>query len=760
MREAFDLLMGTQNSSVRKDRKRPSLFWDTAYSIDASLPEEGNYFVQYHIPSTMSEALAAAMIDSLGGEYPLPIYAAKLQPPRPFLVPSLDDDEPVEILPSQKASQKIRWEESILVKTINNRFSEDYPEDDEEGSYDIEIVEEGEDDDADFYVEIVDGEVFYVFETEDDISEGSSSEESRSDSESEDGTGPSLPAQFSVPGMELEVPMLDETPSVSTFVGSKVPTSVGTAAKEKKYEDFNASSLTMGESFAFLDADLDDLEYAEAAPALAQDDATDKLPTKPTRRISSVDDADEFKELGFQSGDDISDVLQFEDDEGSLDGEEKKSVGEEACVSPVKNSAFDSASNLKVNMNSPPKMPLRGTSIKSEGLPELPMTPPESAKNSVASAEGLAAPVSSESQASPTPSVRSYPGKSILKVCPDSPPKAPKPAPESPRRKKKEKGVKEKKTFTKTYVRAEDFDGESRVYTWERPTWTNSKLKSTGKGDMIREGGNLASPITNIEKNINAGVEDDDAGMEKVNKEELIRRLKGASAMRGHRKLKFSIHGAKIREGGDIVQPITKATVFGKRDDVNLEANPAMLKPTDVGQKARKGGNLAGPITNAPSLRKPGELNRDVLKRVAPARSKSYEWEKPEWSTGRTSLRATRRCDAVKEDNETSDANETANADAEAKKKAFVRQTSDLTAKKKYEWEKPSWTKTKLGSTGKGEAIKSGQGLEKPITFPKGRGSGGVVDKAKPDAGVEETAASPDRRGNAMPLSKAASSDS
>jgi hypothetical protein len=62
----------------------------------------------------MAEAQAAAMLESLGGEYPLPIYAAKLQPPRPFLVPSLDD-EPVEILPSQKASQKIRWEESILV---------------------------------------------------------------------------------------------------------------------------------------------------------------------------------------------------------------------------------------------------------------------------------------------------------------------------------------------------------------------------------------------------------------------------------------------------------------------------------------------------------------------------------------------------------------------------------------------------------------------------------------------------------------------
>jgi hypothetical protein len=689
----------------------------------------------------MAEAQAVAMLESLGGEYPLPIYAAKLQPPRPFLVPSLDD-EPVEILPSQKASQKIRWEESILVKTINNRFHEDFPEDDDEGSYEIEIVEEGEDDDADFYVEIVDGEVFYVFETEDDISEGSSSEDSRSDSGSEESeAGPVPPAQFSIPGMEAAVLAEDEAsdPSVETFVASKIPTSVGTATKENKYEDFNASALTMGESFAFLDTDLDDLEVSQ--PALAHDSTADTSPTKPARRFSSSEtgdtspktpsrsispwnDGSEFESLkeveSYQSGDDTTDnMLQFED-EGSLDGEEKKSVGEGESLSPVKNSAFESPSNSNVNANSPPRMPLRGASIKSDDVPELHMTPASPAKNYVAPAGGPAAPILVESDASPTNSVRSYPGKSILKACPDSPQRVSKTSPECPKRKKKEKGVKEKKTFTKTYVRAEDFDGESRVYTWEKPTWTNSKLKSTGKGDMIREGGNLASPITNIEKNINAGVEDDDAGMEKVNKEELIRRIKGASAMRGHRKLKFSIHGAKIREGGDIVQPITKATVFGKRDDVNLEANPAMLKATDVGQKARKGGNLAGPTTQAPHLRKRGELNREELKRVSPSRTKSYEWEKPEWSSGRTALRSTKRNDA-----NTSDANDIANLDVESEKKMnpVLSQESDLSSKKTYEWEKPAWTKIKLGSTGKGEAIKRGQALEKPI--------GGVIPLSK-----------------------------
>jgi hypothetical protein len=160
---------------------------------------------------------------------------------------------------------------------------------------------------------------------------------------------------------------------------------------------------------------------------------------------------------------------------------------------------------------------------------------------------------------------------------------------------------------------------------------------------MIREGGNLASPITNIEKNINAGVEDNDSGMEKVNKEELIRRIKGASAMRGHRKLKFSIHGAKISEGGDIVQPITKATVFGKRDDVNLEANPAMLKATDAGQKAETESSWSD---YAPA---PPKAGRGESKRTEESFSvvRSLTNGKAEWSTGRTSLRATRRSDVV-----------------------------------------------------------------------------------------------------------------
>src|SRR3569623_985447 len=95
-----------------------------------------------------------------------PRYFKDLAPAKPFLVPSFDN-QVVEVLPSAKANRKIRFDEQILVQEIENRYaSMDYEEDDDD-SYEIEIVDD--DEDADFYLEIVDGEVVYVFETEDDI---------------------------------------------------------------------------------------------------------------------------------------------------------------------------------------------------------------------------------------------------------------------------------------------------------------------------------------------------------------------------------------------------------------------------------------------------------------------------------------------------------------------------------------------------------------------------------------------------------------
>lgn len=647
---------------------------------------------------TMSEALAEALTEKLGHAYPFPIYTEKLKPPRPFLVPSLGD-KPVEILPSEKPSRKIRFEESILVKEIANRFNNDeYPEDDEEGSYEIEIVEE-DDGEADFYVEIVDGEVFYVFETEDDISEEEYESEDDETSYTESASGPLHPAQFSIPG----VPNLED--SFADY-GDQIPTVVDSITNQER-ELLNASTLTMGESFAFLDMDTDfDISDGEAAPAFAHEgvERADHLPKTPVRRAS--EQIDEDLHLEEMEMDKVASVQN--DEEYSLDlsadgstGDEKKSVGE--VMSPTKSE---------------------------------PQSPP--APSSQSPGNSITPSLKSTGQDTVTSILKSSFKSSLGSL--DNSPKVP----DSPR-KKKVKGA--PKTFTKTYVRADQYEVD-RVYGWEKPQWVDKKLKSTGAGEKIREGGNLAAPITFPEKktwNDDPNVLKEE-GCEKVNMEELMRRLKGGDSagpspmLKRHRgKLKVSIYGAKIREGGDIVQPITQATVFKKRDDVNLEANPTKLRATPVGQLARQGENLAGPITQATTRQQSDvnpEANKDVLKNRMPvSRSKSYEWEKPEWTSGQ--LRATKRGKLVKKGVDV--AQPITQGVRKKDKHPLLRQQSEdsLVEKKKYEWEKPAWTQIKLGSTGKGDGIKNGKRLERPITFPLGKGPAQQEGDAEPDVAAE-----------------------
>lgn len=669
----------------------------------------------------MSEGLAEAMVEAHGGEYPYPIYTEKLKPPRPFLVPSLDD-EPVEILPSEKPNRKIRFEEEILVKEIPNRFEgEDCPEDDEEGSYEVEIVEE-DDGDADFYLEIVDGEVFYVFETEDDISVESESDDetSYSESESEMGSGPVAPAQFVIPG----APNLDDS------FGEPIPSSV--AASTDGSDDFNASILSMGESMrsmgdsiCFVDEDMDDMESGEESPALAHENISDNAPRNPIRCTSPWSEADEAPPS-------FEDSFQL-----SLEGDDPTSVAADMVKEDIVllNMPGSPTKQTPAPIAAPQTPPQPSPAVVLPAAPQCPATSPGSVKStkSTQSTRSAASARTTDSQV-----------KSILKACPESPQKAPRP--DSPRKKKK-KGA--PKTFTKTYVKAEQYEVD-RVYGWEKPQWTDKKLKSTDHGEKLRKSGNLANPITFPKKstwNDNPnGDEEPGPECEQVDMDELIRRLKGGDSAgpmnrRGQRKLKFSIHGTKIREGGDIVQPITKATVFRKRDDVNLVARPTLLRSTVGGEKVRTGGDIVQPITQATVRRKPDAdvnhvANKNVLKnKVAPTRSKSYEWEKPEWTSN--GLRSTKRGQLVKEgvdvaapithiNKNSSDGNISANSDhVLEKERPFRRQVSDdLIEKKSYEWEKPTWAKgSGLRSTGLGEAIKSGEKLERPITFPVGNGS-------------------------------------
>jgi hypothetical protein len=272
--------------------------------------------------------------------------------------------------------------------------------------------------------------------------------------------------------------------------------------------------------------------------------------------------------------------------------------------------------------------------------------------------------------------------RSILKACPESPKKPM--TPKKPRDKTKPKEKKEK-TFTKTYVRAEQFNCETTVsYAWEKPSWTNKTLRSTDKGEQVRSGGNLANPITFPKKQpANAdllqeeSLEADEVAYEQVDKEELIRRLKGGSHGR-HRKLKFSINGAKIRDGGDIVQPITKATVFRKPENINKIANQDVLKKSSIGDAVKEGKDLAQPVTFATV-------------------NKAYQWEKPEWA---------KRLESKKDTQEI--------VDQESNPPSLF--VSPTKQRKTYTWEKPSWTKQRLSTTENGDAVKEGASLAMPIT--------------------------------------------
>ena len=213
---------------------------------------------------------------------------------------------------------------------------------------------------------------------------------------------------------------------------------------------------------------------------------------------------------------------------------------------------------------------------------------------------------------------------------------------------------------------------------------TNKQLRSTNMGEELRKCGNLANPITFPKKQpANQSLEAELAAEKTMDKEELIRRIKGGDSAvpiiplpgyRGRqRKLKFSLGGAKIRDGGDIVKPITKATVNRQREDVNTVAKPENLRSTAVGSKVREGKSLAAPVTKATVIKK-------------------YEWEKPSWAKSKGNEEA---------------------ATEETQKPGFV---DPLKQKKTYGWQKPDWTSRRLGETGKAEQMKEKGDLAAPIT--------------------------------------------
>jgi hypothetical protein len=554
-------------------------------------------------------------------EYPR--YTQDLAAPKPFLVPSFDD-EVVEVLPSTKQNCRICFDESVYVLEIENRFQLMEPEEmDDDESYEIEIVESsaaGGCDDADFYLEMIDGEIFYVFETEDDISveeceeESDACEEASSDSDSQttNDSRPIVPMQLNI-------------------------------------GDMLAPNLDPDESCKHLDAG--DLLDIDSDNEIDCDVGTSKSPTI---------------------------ISENSDPVAALPVEINKSdpVLEQSISSKSKDTGHVLAKveNVAVRLEHFPSFVTTSSDVSSESAP---ISPPRGSCAMQAFQTPPASPMLS-------PDMSSNP-RSILKACAPSPTKLNK------KKDKKLKKDKKEKTFTKTFVRAAEFDGEHRVYSWEKPTWTNQKLKSTGKGDDIRKGGNLANPITDAAVLIEQGAvkwekpewalqsgEGEDSELDDFDaKKELIRKIQdGSMNLRGMRtstrRLKLSINGSLLAAGGDIVKPITKATIIKKPSNINYLANPKILRATPCGSKVWKGESLAGPVTQATSIKK-------------------YDWEKPSW---------------VKPKLHSTGVSETLTGGVEVGK--------PLNDKTKVEWEKPDWTKK--GSIGRSISA-APSGMKKEYTW-------------------------------------------
>jgi hypothetical protein len=574
-----------------------------------------------------------------------PRYESELAPAKPFLVPSFDD-EVVEILPSVKQNRKINFDEQVYILEIENRFQmmlpEDQVEEEDDVSYEIEIVEGGQTDDADFYLEMIDGEIFYVFETEDDISDEGEADESDSSEESDDQSSCNkVPMQLDIGGMMA--PNLNES-MISRGSDENMYASDEEDENEVSLEfntDIDPTKLGVGSAI---------LENEESAATFA-DSFVRPVPTS----ISPVIE--------------VSATSQYED------------------YSSEKQSDDPTDSNI--------------VAVVDPSSPTKPTT----------SDDG--------EQFSPNQSMRS-----ILKAC------QPSPKIESPKKSKKERKASKdgkKKTFSKTYVRADDFDGEHQVYSWEKPSWASSnKLRSTDKGDAILKGANLAQPITDTKELLKNGkfkwtkpdwANEDEEGTnsnDDVNaKEELIRKIQQGelnlpSKHKNGNRLKITLNGSTLREGSDIVKPITKATVIKKPSNVNTEANPKILRATPIGNRLKEGQSIEAPTTQATTLKK-------------------YKFEQPSWT--QVKLHSTQAGDILKKGGDvalaitpgTATQNKYSTNPDWKSKRGLGRQASASVVddrRKEFTWAKPTWAlENKLRKTPKGDDVRAGKGdLARPIT--------------------------------------------
>lgn len=551
----------------------------------------------------------------------LPSFNEPLKKAIPFLMPLGGPNDTHVTLPPEKENRKIRFQEEILVTEIENRFFlNDFPEDDDEGSYEIEIVED--DGDADFYLEIVDGEVFYVFETEDDISLEEDEFEMELDHDNQqakDGLTDQLnSSMFNINLEDMMAPDLEESEHNKKESPEGPPMEIACMM-----ESFNQSGH-------FGDGDLENLMEP------SEEDQSEKVDATPSNPLDDI----------------------MEEEPEPPRSKNHRLVSEETLVLMEEEPAKPSASVI-VNDNKPlsadPKPAGQATTtttsweknINTESTTaRLVQQPQQSDDPSASQTTGLSAGEPSASgYSSPTPGSPSRTTKSILRCNMPSPVKKPKKA----TRPKEKKAT---KTVSKTYVRADQLDGEHRVYSWAKPDWTtkNTQLRRTGRAEKLREG-KLEAPITFFPKKpVNEGLKEVE-----VDTEAMIRKAMNAKSVSffGHKKnLKVSLNGSKLREGQDIVKPITKATVRVESAHLNKVANPGVLKSTATGDQVRKGATLAAPVT-FPKIKLDHTnrvANKNVLKNkgVETATKKQYEWSKPDWMK-KPQLRMTAIGEAVKQ---------------------------------------------------------------------------------------------------------------
>jgi len=121
-------------------------------------------------------------------------------------------------------------------------------------------------------------------------------------------------------------------------------------------------------------------------------------------------------------------------------------------------------------------------------------------------------------------------------------------------------------------------EDDDKDLSWKKPDWTkNTKLRSTGKGDLLKEGGNLAAPITDLPH------QKTDSSLT-FSKPEWT----GEAAAK---------EGTRVQ--GDLARPITSAPHVGDKDLAFKKpewTQKAPIKQTNKGAALKEGKEIARPI--------------------------------------------------------------------------------------------------------------------------------------------------------------------